>query len=222
MRISMMYRSHCGLLMAALLAFLSGCASTGIGPISDGANAGTGAAPASIVLTGTLANVDHQNRRLLLAVDQGGAQDLEYDQTTRVYAPASLKPGDRIRVQATRMGRLWHAHSIDPAVGGATFDSKPAGQAPDAVAPNADTPVRTQGVVSALDANARVIEFTEGGVTGGERRASYDADTEVEFQNAAYPIASLQRGDLISLQLRRSERGWIAERIVVEQRTSDH
>lgn len=195
-----------GLLAAGALALLAACASTG--PAGPGVAPGV---PAASLLSGTLVNVDHANRRLLLAADDGSRADIAYDTGTRADAPAGLRPGDRVAVRATRAGRLWHAESIQA---GAT------GGAPDPV-PAADAKAAVQGVVSQVDGRARAIAFTEGGATGAARSARYDAATAVEFQGRPYPVGDLERGDMIRLWLRRSDRGWIAERVVVEARAQD-
>ena len=208
------------LVPALAAAALAACSSMGNSSMGGAGYPVAGAGPAAVttqLLVGTLANVDHGNRRLLLAGDDGRQADIAYDASTDAASPAGLKPGDRITVQAVRDGRLWHAQSIQAAP--AQDAAPPAGDAGAAAAGAAETAM--EGALTAVDAGARTIAFTEGGVTGGQRQVRFDAATRVEFQGRPYPLRDLRAGDMVRLQARRSDRGWIASRIVVQARASD-
>lgn len=193
-----------------LLLLLSACASVG-----DYGYPGSGHPPASArqQLQGTVSNVDHGNRRFMLAEDGGQRADIAYDDRTRlVYqgqqqAAGGLEPGDRIRVVAMRDGYLWRADDIE-----VLQDGRGGGHG------RGD---ERRGAVSYVDTRARVIGFTEGGYTGGEQRASYDSRTVVEYRGNRYPPDALERGDLVRMRLIRGGNGWVAEHILVEVSARD-
>ena len=161
-------------------------------------------------LVGEVRNVDHGNRRFLVQEQNGGRADIVYDDRTRlVYqgrqqAVAGLEPGDRVRVLASRDGGLWRAEDIE-----VLQDARGGGS-------NDGYGTERRGAISYVDARAREIRYTEGGYTGGEQRVGYDSRTQVEYRSQRYPIDALERGDLVRISLRQGDRGWVADRILVE------
>ena len=163
-------------------------------------------------LQGTVRNVDHGNRRFLLADDRGGSADIAYDAGTRLVYQGrelpvgGLEPGDRVRVLAARDGGLWRAQDIqvlaDVRQGGGYGDYGSAAE--------------RRGANASVDPRSRTIVYTDGGYSGGRQQVGYDSRTVVEYRGQRYPPEALERGDLVRLQVSRGERGWIAERIVVE------
>ena len=161
-------------------------------------------------LVGQVQNVDHANRRFLVQEQNGGRADIVYDDRTRlVYqgrqqAVTGLEPGDRVRVLASRDGGLWRAEDIEvlqDARGGGSSDGYG---------------MERRGAISYVDTRSREIRYTEGGYTGGEQRVGYDSRTLVEYRGQRYPIDALERGDLVRISLRQGDRGWVADRILVE------
>ncbi len=197
-----------GLASVALLVLLGACASI-YGPPEPDRRDDYPAPAAHQELSGQVRNVDHGNRRFLLERDAGGTADLAYDDRTRLtydgreQAVAGLEPGDRIRVLASREGGLWRADDIE------VLQDMRGGDADAGVA-------ERSGAIASVDRSSRTIAYTRGGYTGGEERVRYDRDTVVEYRGERYPVDALEAGDLVRMRLRRSDRGWIAERIVVE------
>ena len=210
---SVSFRLLRGLASVAVLLLLGACASIYGPPSGGGDNRGDdGVIPAPAArqdLSGQVRNIDHGNRRFLLERDAGGTADIAWDDGTRLTRDgraqpvAGLEPGDRIRVLASRDGALWRADDIE-----LLGDVREAG-------PGAAPPERS-GAIASVDRRSRTIAYTRGGYTGGEERVRYDRDTVVEYRGQRYPVDALERGDLVRLQLRRSDQGWVAGRIVVE------
>ncbi len=202
-----------GLSAAAVVFVLGACASIYRPSSGEGGDrAGTSAHPVPAArqdLSGRVRNIDHGNRRLLLERDAGGTADIAWDDRTRLthdgraQAVAGLEPGAPIRVLASRDGALWRADDIE------MLDDAPAGGAQAA-------PTERSGAIASIDRRARTIAYTRGGYTGGEERVRYDRDTVVQYRGQRHPVDALERGDLVRLQLRRSDQGWVAVRIVVE------
>ena len=194
----------------ALLLLLGACASVGDYG-SSYPDRGYPQQPSRQDLTGEVRNVDHGNRRFLVQEQNGGRADIAYDERTRlVYQGreqpvAGLEPGDRVRVLASRDGGLWRAEDIEVLQGARGGDSSGDGYG-----------VERRGAISYVDSRTREIRYTEGGYTGGEQRIGYDSRTLVEYRGQRYPIDALERGDLVRMSLRRGERGWVADRILVE------
>jgi hypothetical protein len=196
-------------LAPALLLLLGACAS--VGDYGTGyPDRGYPQQPSRQDLVGEVLNVDHGNRRFLVQEQNGGRADVAYDERTRlVYQGreqpvAGLEPGDRVRVLASRDGGLWRAEDIEvlqDARGGGSGDGYS---------------TERRGAISYVDSRAREIGYTEGGYTGGEQRIGYDSRTLVEYRGQRYPIDALERGDLVRMSLRRGERGWVADRVLVE------
>jgi hypothetical protein len=199
-------------LAAASLLLSAACAS--VGDYGASAPSDAPARDAHQELSGQVRNVDHGNRRFLLERDQGGTADIAYDDRTRLtdqgrmLAVAGLEPGDRVRVLASRGERLWRADDIELLrdVRGGEAPNGDAGLGPD----------ERRGAIASIDRRSRTIAYTRGGYTGGEDRVRYDRDTVVEYQGQRYRPDALERGDLVRMRLRRSDQGWVAERIVVE------
>lgn len=200
-------------LVPSLFLLLAACATGDYGYPGGSTPGGYPPASSRQSLSGQVQNVDHGNRRFMLAEDGGQRADIAYDDRTRlVYqgqqqAVAGLEPGDRVRVLAMRDGDLWRADDIE-----VLQDGRGGGYG------GGD---ERRGAVSYVDTRARVIGFTEGGYTGGEQRASYDSRTVVEYRGSRYPPDALERGDLVRMRLVRSGNGWLAEHILVEVSARD-
>lgn len=194
----------------ALLLALAACAS--VQPPAAGDARPAPAGPET--LSGQVSNVDHGNRRFLLEDGAGVTADVAYDAGTRLVSAtgaqpvSTLRPGERVRVLAAREGRLWRASRIERPGGGGADGTEDAAE-------------ERQGVVAGVDRASRVIAYTRGGFAGGEDSVRYDSATVVEYQGRRYPVEALEQGDLVRLQLRRSDRGWIATRILVETSARD-
>ncbi len=193
---------------------LSACASMGdYGqyPTSGYPSTGYPSQGARQELQGAVRNVDHGNQRFLLAEDRGSSADIAYDARTRLvyqgqqHAVSGLEPGDRVSVMATRDGGLWRAQDIQVIAdvrGGGYGDTGSAAE--------------RRGAISRIDPRMRTIYYTEGGYSGGEQAVGYDTRTTVEYHGERYSPEALERGDLVRMQLSRGDRGWVADRILVE------
>lgn len=200
-----------GVLPPVLLA-LCACASVGDFGSAYPPSTGYPAQGAGQELQGAVRNVDHGNRRFLVDDDRGGSADVAYDGGTRLVYQGreqpvgGLEPGDRVRVLAQRDGGLWRARDIevlaDVRQGGGLGQVGSAGE--------------RRGAISRVDTRTRMIYFTEGGYSGGEQSVAYDSRTSVEYRGQQYRPEALERGDLVRLSLSRGERGWVADRILVE------
>ena len=198
------------LMLLASLCLLSACASVGdYGYPPAGSTVPSQTSRQDLV--GEVRNVDHGNRRFLVQEHNGGRADIVYDERTRlVYqgrqqAVAGLEPGDRVRVLDSRDGGLWRAEDIE-----LLQDARSGGGSGDGYG------MERRGAISYVDTRTREIRYTEGGYTGGEQRVGYDSRTLVEYRGQRYPIDALERGDLVRISLRQGDRGWIADRILVE------
>jgi hypothetical protein len=201
-----------GSLFVAACVALSACASMGDFGSPYPPSTGYPSQGARQELQGAVRNVDHGNRRFLLAQDRGGSADIAYDAATRLvyqgreHAVGGLEPGDRVRVLAARDGGLWRAQDIqvlsDVREGG--------GYAGDG------SGMERHGAIARVDARSRTIYYTEGGYSGGEQAVGYDTRTTVEYRGQQYRPDALERGDLVRMQVSRDDRGWVADRIVVE------
>ena len=159
-------------------------------------------------LQGAVRNVDHGNQRFLLGEDRGSTVDIAYDSRTRlVYqgqqqAVSGLEPGDRVSVLATRDGSLWRAQDIQ------VLAEARGGQGGGGA--------ERRGAISRVDTRNRILYYTEGGYSGGEQSVGYDSRTAVEYRGQRYGPEALERGDLVRMTLLRGDRGWMADRILVE------
>lgn len=163
-------------------------------------------------LQGAVRNVDHGNQRFLLAEDRGSSADIAYDSRTRLMyqgreqSPSGLEPGDRVRVQAYRDGSLWRAQDIQ-----VLSDVRG-----DGYGDGGGYGMERRGAVSRVDPRSRTIYYTEGGYSGGEQYVTYDTRTVVEYRGQRYSPEALERGDLVRMTVSRADRGWVADRIMVE------
>lgn len=195
-----------------LLLALSACASVGDFGAPYPPASGYPAPSARQELQGPVRNVDHANRRFLVDDTPGGSADIAYDAGTRlVYqgrqeAVDGLEPGDRVRVLAVREGGLWRAQDIevlaDVRQGGGYGEGNGG--------------MERRGAISRVDPRSRTILFTDGGYSGGEQSVAYDSRTVVEYRGQRYRPESLERGDLVRIEVSRGDRGWVADRILVE------
>ena len=117
-----------------------------------------------------------------------------------------LAPGDRVRVQAYRDGSLWRAQDIQ-----VLSDVRG-----DGYGDGGGYGMERRGAVSRVDPRSRTIYYTEGGYSGGEQYVTYDTRTVVEYRGQRYSPEALERGDLVRMTVSRADRGWVADRIMVE------
>lgn len=200
-----------GLLPPVLLA-LSACASVGDFGSPYPPSSADPPQGARQELQGAVRNVDHGNRRFLIDDDRGGSADIAYDSGTRLvyqgreHPVSGLEPGDTVRVLAARDGGLWRAQDIqvlsDVRQGGSYGDY--------------GSGMERSGAISRVDTRNRTIYYTEGGYSGAEQSVTYDGRTSVEYRGQQYRPEALERGDLVRIRVSRGERGWVADRVLVE------
>ncbi len=218
--------------IALLLALLSGCATYGGYP---------GGYPQSYPdrpypdqyganqIIGTVQGVDLNSRRVALATESsgyGGSRriDLYFDQRTqlvyqgRAQSIEGLEAGDRIRVDAAQSNGRLYARTIE--VVGNVRDGYGGGYQNGGGYGAQGGDLR--GTIGYVDPRARVIEMDRGGGGYGDNRARvrYDERTVVEYRGQRYRPESLERGDQVRIQARRSGNDWLAERIWVESDVS--
>lgn len=201
--------------LAAIL-LLAGCATGyGGGYPGSGYPSGYPGGYGSQRLVGTVQDVDPYNGRLLVGDDRyGGSRPLEvrFDRNVPVLYQGQQVPvdglerGDRISIDVESSGGRYWARRIevvqnvrDPYGGG-----------------GGDYGGNLEGAVDYVDAQRRVILLTRGGYSGAREPVYYDGNTVVEYGGRLYRPEQLERGDVISIQGRRWNDGWLAERIRVE------
>ena len=208
-----------GLLAAAAVLLLGGCASSGAGyggyPHGPGAD-GYGRTYADVV-QGTVDGLDRSYGRILLVVDdprRHGARRIEvrYDRSTRLYlhgreaAVEGLERGDVVRIEVARSGRELWARTVE-----VLRDVR------DGRGPLAGGYEDMRGSVAFVDARTRIIRLDAGGYAR-DMQLRYDGRTLVEYRGRRYRPEDLDRGDIVRIQAQRLGDGsWLAERIVVER-----
>lgn len=79
---------------------------------------------------------------------------------------------------------------------------------------------QVRGEVEWVDDRGRQIEVRSG--WGQSSRVRYDSRTEVVYRNQRYSVRDLERGDVVSMQVRRASNGEsYADRIYVEESVRD-
>lgn len=207
-----------GALMAVFL--LAGCA-TGYGggypggsyPGSQSGGYGTQR------LVGTVQDVDPYNGRLLIGDDRyGGSRPLEvrFDRNVLVVyrgqqvAVDGLERGDRVSMEVESSGGRYWARRIE------VVQNVREGYGGDPYGGGYYGGGSLDGAVDYIDAQRRMIVLTRGGYSGSRETVYYDGNTTVEYGGRLYRPEQLERGDVISIQGRRLDNGWLAERIRVE------
>lgn len=197
--------------LAAVL-LLAGCA-TGYGggyPGGRGYPGGYGTQR----LVGTVQDVDPYNGRMLVGDDRyRGSRPIEvrFDRNVPVLHQGrqvpvdGLERGDRISIDVQSSGGRYWARRIEVVQdvrggygGGGYYGGN------------------LEGAVDYIDAQRRMIVLTRGGYSGARERVYYDGNTMVEYGGRLFRPGQLERGDVISIQARRWNDGWLAERIRVE------
>ena len=207
------------ILAAFALALLSGCA-TGYGGGYPGSSypGGSPGGYGTQRLVGTVQDVDAYNGRMLVGDDRyGGSRPLEvrFDRNVLVVyrgqqvSVDGLERGDRVSMEVQSSGGRYWARRIEvgqnvrDGYGGGYGDGYYGGSS-------------LEGAVDYVDAQRRVILLTRGGYSGAREPVYYDGNTVVEYGGRLYRPEQLERGDVISIQGRRWNDGWLAERIRVE------
>jgi len=213
--------SKAGALAAVLL--LAGCATGGYGGYPGGRYPDSGypsgypGGYGSQRVVGTVEDVDAYNGRLLLRAEDryssGRAIEVRFDRNVLVtyqgqqVAVDGLERGDGVSIDVESSGGRYWARRTDvvrnarDGYGGGYGDSY-----------GGDL----QGAVDYIDAQRRLIVLTRGGYGGAREQVYYDGNTMVEYGGRMYRPDQLERGDLVRVQARRWNNGWLAERIWVE------
>lgn len=205
--------------LAAVL-LLAGCATGyGGGYSGSGYPSGYPGGYGSQRLVGTVQDVDPYNGRMLVGDDRyGGSRPLEvrFDRNVlvlyqgRQVAVEGLERGDRISIDLESSGGRYWARRIEVVqdVRGGGYGGSYGG--------SGYYGGNLEGAVDYVDAQRRVIVLTRGGYSGAREPVYYDGNTMVEYGGRLYRPEQLERGDVISIQGRRWNDGWLAERIRVE------
>lgn len=212
------------LLIPALAALtLAACGSIGLPDILGGGTGtggtGGGTSGDAVTVRGTIERVDTGSRLIVVEGDarynlrNGGSGDrltLYYDDRTtvlfegRTYNPADLERGDRIVADVDDTGsrlmaeRIEVTHDITGGTGGVYDDQRQLAE--------------LRGTVRSIDTSGRTVQlerasYTSGFTTGTGTSGSdlvtvyYDADTVVEYQGRFYGPDSLERGDVIDVEV---------------------
>jgi len=170
-------------------------------------------------LVGTVQDVDAYNGRMLVGDDRyGGSRPLEvrFDRNVLVVYQGrqvpvdGLERGDRVSIEVQSSGGRYWARRIEvvqnvrDGYGGGYGDGYYGGGN------------QLEGAVDYIDAQRRMIVLTRGGYSGSRETIYYDGNTVVDYGGRLYRPEQLERGDIISIQGRRLNNGWLAERIRVE------
>ena len=205
--------------LAAVL-LLAGCATGyGGGYPGSGYPGGQPGGYGSQRLVGTVQDVDPYNGRLLIGDDRyGGSRPLEvrFDRNVlvvyqgRQVAVDGLERGDRVSIEVELSGgRYWArrikvVQNVRDGYGGDPYGGGYYGGG------------NLEGAVDYIDAQRRMIVLTRGGYSRSRETVYYDGNTVVDYGGRVYRPEQLERGDVISIQGRRLNDGWLAERIRVE------
>ena len=169
-------------------------------------------------LVGTEQDVDAYNGRMLVGDDRyGGSRPLEvrFDRNVLVVyqgqqvSVEGLERGDRVSMEVQSSGGRYWARRIEvvqnvrDGYGGGYGDGYYGGN-------------QLEGAVDYIDAQRRMIVLTRGGYSGSRETIHYDGNTVVDYGGRLYRPEQLERGDIVSIQGRRLNDGWLAERIRVE------
>ncbi len=221
-------------LLTLLLAvpLLAACGSAGIGPILGGGTPTNTTAQ----LEGTVQRVDTTNRTITVADvsgvrsglrNGGDTEVLYYDNSTEVtyqgasYRPADLEAGDRIVAQVEESGNRLLADQIQ-----VTYDVSSGGYGTGSGVPSSTSgfDADLRGTVRSVDTRAHVLNlertrygqgFDAGSTTGDVVSVHYDSGTAVYYQGQTYDPSSLERGDVVDVDLRSTANGWWADAIRV-------
>lgn len=206
--------------LAAVL-LLAGCA-TGYGGGYPGSSY-PGGGYGSQRLVGTVQDIDAYNGRMLVGDDRyGGSRPLEvrFDRNVLVVyqgqqvSAEGLERGDRVSMEVQSSGGRYWARRIEvvqnvrDGYGGGYGDGYGDGYY--------GRGNQLEGAVDYIDAQRRMIVLTRGGYSGSRETIYYDGNTVVDYGGRLYRPEQLERGDIISIQGRRLNNGWLAERIRVE------
>ena len=174
-------------------------------------------------LVGTVQDVDAYNGRMLVGDDRyGGSRPLEvrFDRNVLVVyrgqqvSVEGLERGDRVSMEVQSSGGRYWARRIEvvqnvrDGYGGGYGDGYGDGYYGGGN--------QLEGAVDYLDAQRRTIVLTRGGYSGARETIYYDGNTVVDYGGRLYRPEQLERGDIVSIQGRRLNDGWLAERIRVE------
>lgn len=205
--------------LAAVL-LLAGCATGyGGGYPGSGSPSGYPGGYGSQRLVGTVQDVDPYNGRLLIGDDRyGGSRPLEvrFDRNVlvvyqgRQVAVDGLERGDRVSIEVESSGGRYWARRIE------VVQNVRDGYGGDPYGGGHYGGNDLEGAVDYIDAQRRMIVLTRGGYSGGRETVYYDGNTLVDYGGRVYRPEQLERGDVISIQGRRLNDGWLAERIRVE------
>jgi hypothetical protein len=219
---------------------LTACGSIGLpdilgGGSGGGSGGGTGGGTTGNALTvqGTVERVDTGSRLIVVDGDSrynlrnagsGDRLTLYYDDRTtvmfegRTYTPADLERGDRIVADVDDSGnrlvaqRIEVTHDVTGGTGGVFDDQRRLAE--------------LRGTVRSIDTRGRTLElertsYTSGFTTGTGTSGSdvvtvhYDAETMVEYQGRSYGPDSLERGDVIDVEVADAGGRLVAERMVL-------
>jgi len=210
--------------LAAVL-LLAGCATGyGGGYPGSGYPGGQSGGYGTQRLVGTVLDVDPYNGRLRIGDDRhGGSRPLEvrFDRNVLVVyrgqqvAVDGLERGDRVSMEVESSGGRYWARRIEvvqnvrEGYGSDRYGGDPYGG-------GSYGGGNLEGAVDYIDAQRRMIVLTRGGYSGSRETVYYDGNTLVDYGGRQYRPEQLERGDVISIQARRLNDGWLAERIRVE------
>lgn len=218
--------------VALAAALTAACGSIGLPDILGGGGDGDTRTSGDVTtVRGTVERVDVSARQIVIDGDatynlrNGGGDTLvlDYDSGTSVvfegrsYDPADLERGDRIVAEVDDTGnrlvaeRIEVTHDVTGGVGSVDDDDRWA------------TDLR--GTVRSIDTYARTIQLDRSGYAssfttypGGAPAGDvvtvyYDADTVVEYQGRFYGPDSLERGDVVDVEVMENGSRLMAEEI---------
>lgn len=165
---------------------------------------GTGTGGAMTNVRGSVTYVDTSRRTI--AIDRGtygGTVTVEYDANTDVlyqgrrFAPADLERGDEIEVDVRDYGSGRLLAQDIQVLRSASETSASAST--------------LRGTVRSIDTSRRLIQldqanwisrFSTGTTLGNTVTVQYETNTSVEYQGQLYPVANLERGDVVDARVR--------------------
>ena len=220
--------SHLTALAAAALV-TAACGSIGLPDILGGGGDDRRTGGEVVTVRGTVEDVDTRSRLIVVDGDttynlrNGGGDRLTlyYDNDTtvvfegRTYDPADLERGDRIVADVDDTGsrlvaeRIEVTHDVTGGVGSVVDDDRRLAE--------------LRGTVRSIDTSARILTlertsyttgFTTGTPSGGDVvTVHWNADTVVEHQGRFYGPDSLERGDVVDVEISDTGARLVAEQI---------
>lgn len=156
-------------------------------------------------VTGTVRSINTSSRSIEIDRGYGSTTWVEYDTSTPVYfnnqtyRPADLERGDQVEIRVRDLGSgrlLAQDMTVIRSVSGSTGGSSSSYATLRGTVRSIDTVRRT----IQLESTSWISGFTSGN-SGSIMTVQYGSNTSVDVQGRLHPVANLERGDVIEVQV---------------------